>query len=155
MTPAINRPAASRYRWVICALLFAATVVAYIDRGILGYLNIDLGKVIGWNDITYGNISASFKWGYGIGLLVAGWFTDRLGTRIGFAIAIVLWSIAAMCPGLATSAFTFGIAMFFLGIGEAANFPACIKTVAEWFPRKERALSTSIFNSGANIGNML
>lgn len=155
MPSPVNRPAASRYRWVICALLFFATVIAYIDRGILGILHVDLGKIIGWNDITYGNISAAFKWGYGIGQLLAGWFTDRLGTRKGFAIAIVLWSIAAMTPGAATTAFTFGAAMFLLGIGEAACFPASIKTVAEWFPRKERALSTSLFNSGANVGNML
>jgi len=130
-------------------------VVAYVDRGILGYLEVTLRKEIGWDTISYSYISATFKVAYGIGLLVAGWFTDRLGTRKGFAIAIVLWSFAAMSPGLATSTLTFGIAMFFLGLGEAANFPACIKTVAEWFPRKERALSTSIFNSGANIGNML
>lgn len=155
MQTAITRPATSRYRWVICALLFFATVIAYIDRGILGFLKDFLQHRIGWDDITYSYVSATFKVAYGIGLLVAGWFTDRLGTRAGFSIAIVLWSFAAMSPGLANSALTFGLAMFFLGIGEAANFPACIKTVAEWFPQKERALSTSIFNSGANIGNLL
>jgi ACS family hexuronate transporter-like MFS transporter len=155
MTTAINRPAASRYRWIICALLFVATVIAYVDRGILGFLQVDLGKEIGWDKVTYGYIASSFKWGYMLGIVVAGWFTDWLGTRKAFAIAIVMWSIAAMSPGLATSALTFGFAMFLLGICEAANFPACIKTVAEWFPRKERALSTSIFNSGANIGNFM
>lgn len=155
MQTALIRPAISRFRWVICALLFVATVVAYIDRGILGFLRVFLQHQIGWDDITYSYVSATFKIAYGIGLLVAGWFTDRLGTRLGFSIAIVLWSFAAMSPGLANSALTFGIAMFFLGIGEAANFPACIKTVAEWFPQKERALSTSIFNSGANVGNLL
>jgi ACS family hexuronate transporter-like MFS transporter len=151
----IERPEMSRYRWVICGLLFFATVVAYIDRGILGYLKADLQKDIGWDDVSYGYVAAAFKVAYAIGLVAAGWFTDRLGTRKAFAIAIVLWSFAAMSPGLATSALTFGIAMFFLGLGEAANFPACIKTVAEWFPRKERALSTSLFNSGANVGAML
>lgn len=155
MKPHKERPSSSHFRWVICALLFFATVVAYIDRGILGFLKDFLQQRIGWDDITYSYVSATFKVAYGIGLLVAGWFTDRLGTRLGFAIAIVLWSFAAMSPGLANSAFTFGVAMFFLGIGEAANFPACIKTVAEWFPRKERALATSIFNSGANVGNLL
>jgi MFS transporter, ACS family, aldohexuronate transporter len=155
MTPAINRPADSRYRWVICALLFFATVIAYIDRGILGVLKETLRPEIGWNDVTYGYVAASFKVAYAIGLVVAGWFTDLLGTRKAFAIAIVLWSFAGMSPGLATSTVTFGIAMFLLGIGESANFPACIKTVAEWFPRKERALSTSLFNSGANVGAML
>jgi len=154
-TLAKDRPAGSRYRWVICGLLFFATVVAYIDRGILGYLQETLRKEIGWDAISYGYVAASFKVAYAIGLVVAGWFTDLLGTRKAFAIAIVLWSLAAMSPSLATSALTFGIAMFLLGLGEAANFPACIKTVAEWFPRKERALSTSLFNSGANIGAML
>lgn len=148
-------PAQSRYRWVICGLLFFATVVAYIDRGILGYLQETLRKEIGWNAISYGYVAASFKVAYAIGLVAAGWFTDWLGTRKAFAIAIVLWSFAAMSPGLATTTVTFGIAMFLLGLGEAANFPACIKTVAEWFPRKERALATSLFNSGANIGAML
>jgi ACS family hexuronate transporter-like MFS transporter len=155
MNLAAIKPATSRFRWTICALLFFATVIAYIDRGIFGYLKETLQRDIGWDDIAYGNIVASFKLAYGIGLCIAGWFTDRLGTRKGFAIAIVLWSFAAMSPGLANSALTFGIAMFFLGLGEAANFPACIKTVAEWFPRKERAFSTGIFNSGANFGNML
>jgi ACS family hexuronate transporter-like MFS transporter len=155
MSTVINRPAASRFRWVLCALLFFATVFAYIDKGILGFLQVDLGKIIGWDTVTYGYIAASFKWGYALSMLVAGWFTDWLGTRKAFAIAIVLWSLAAMSPGMATSALTFGIAMFVLGVCEAANFPACNKTVAEWFSRKERALATSIFNSGANIGNLL
>jgi len=155
MNPAVRRPDVSRYRWVICAILFFATVIAYIDRGNFGYLKETLQKSIGWDDVGYGYIAATFKVAYGIGLCVAGWFTDRLGTRRGFAIAIVLWSLGAMSPGLATSAVTFGIAMFFLGLGEAANFPACIKTVAEWFPRKERAFATGVFNSGANVGNML
>lgn len=149
------RPARSQFRWVICGLLFFATVVAYVDRGILGYLQETLQKEIGWDSIAYGYIAGSFKVAYAIGLVAAGWFTDRLGTRKAFAIAIVLWSFAAMSPGLATSALTFGFAMFFLGLGEAANFPACIKTVAEWFPKKERAFSTSLFNSGANVGAML
>jgi ACS family hexuronate transporter-like MFS transporter len=155
MSALVARPAKSSFRWVICALLFAATTVAYIDRGIFGYLKETLQGEMGWDTITYGYIAATFKVAYAIGLVVAGWFTDRLGTRKAFAIAIVLWSFAAMSPGLATSAVTFGIAMFLLGLGEAANFPACIKTVAEWFPKKERALATSLFNSGANIGAML
>jgi len=155
MSPSQTRPAASHYRWYICALLFFATVIAYVDRGVFGYLKDTLQHEIGWNSIQFGYVVASFKIAYAIGLVGAGWFTDRLGTRKGFAIAIVLWSLAAMTPGLATSVLTFGIAMFLLGIGEAANFPACIKTVAEWFPRAERALATGIFNSGANIGNVV
>jgi MFS transporter, ACS family, aldohexuronate transporter len=158
MTPAstipANRPRESHFRWVICGLLFFATVVAYVDRGILGYLEETLRPIIGWNTVTYSYVAASFKVAYAIGLVVAGWFTDLLGTRKAFTIAMLIWTVAAMSPGLATSPLTFGIAMFFLGLGEAANFPACIKTVAEWFPQKERALSTSLFNSGANVGAM-
>ena len=155
MSPGQVRPLTSQYRWYICALLFFATVIAYVDRGVLGYMKDTLQHVIGWDNVQYGYILASFKVAYAIGLVGAGWFTDWLGTRKGLAIAIVLWSIAAMSPGAATSVLTFGFAMFFLGIGEAANFPACIKTVAEWFPKGERALATGLFNSGANIGNVV
>ena len=151
-------PAATRrgnLRWIICALLFFATVIAYVDRGVIGYLEKYLETVIGWNSIQYGYITAGFQLAYAIGLVFAGRLTDRLGTRKGFAIAITIWSVAAMLPGAAYSTISFGVAMFILGLGEAANFPACIKTVAEWFPRKERALATGIFNSGANIGNIV
>ena len=157
MTPtiAVVRPATSHYRWVICGLLFFATVIAYIDRGVIANLEGDLEKIIGWNSVQYGYMLAAFQAAYAIGLVSAGRLTDRLGTRKGFSFAIVLWSLAAMLPGAANSVITFGIAMFILGLGEAANFPACIKTVAEWFPKKERALATGIFNSGANIGNIV
>ncbi len=145
----------SHLRWVICSLLFLATVIAYIDRGVIAYLEKFLEGVIpGLNSIKYGYILAAFQAAYAIGMVVAGGLTDKLGTRKAFAIAICLWSVAAMLPGLAFSVITFGVAMFLLGLGEAANFPACIKTVAEWFPRRERALATGIFNSGANIGNI-
>lgn len=145
----------SNFRWMICALLFFATMIAYMDRGVIGYLEKYLESAIGWNSIQYGYITAAFQAAYAIGFVFAGRLTDRLGTRKGFAIAITIWSVAAMLPGAAYSALTFGIAMFILGLGEAANFPACIKTIAEWFPRKERALATGIFNSGANIGNIV
>jgi MFS transporter, ACS family, hexuronate transporter len=145
----------SNFRWTICALLFFATVIAYIDRGVIGYLEKYLETVIGWNSEQYGYITAAFQVAYAIGLVSAGRLTDRLGTRKGFAIAITVWSVAAMLPGAAYSAVTFGVAMFLLGLGEAANFPACIKTVAEWFPRRERALATGLFNAGANIGNIV
>lgn len=146
----------SHQRWVICTLLFFATVIAYVDRGVIAYLEKFLETIIpGLNSIRYGYILAGFQAAYAIGMVVAGGLTDKLGTRRAFAIAIALWSIAAMLPGAAFSVVTFGIAMFLLGIGEAANFPACIKTVAEWFPKRERALATGIFNSGANIGNIL
>jgi ACS family hexuronate transporter-like MFS transporter len=146
----------SHQRWVICFLLFLATVIAYIDRGVIAYLKNTLETVIpGLNDRTYGFVTAAFTAAYAIGMMVAGGFTDKLGTRKAFAIAIAIWSVAAMLPGAAFSVVTFAIAMFLLGLGEAANFPACIKTVAEWFPRRERALATGIFNSGANIGNIV
>ena len=146
----------SHQRWVICSLLFAATVIAYVDRGVIAYLKNTLESVIpGLNDRTYGFVTAAFTAAYAIGMVVAGGFTDKLGTRKAFAIAIGIWSVAAMLPGAAFSVATFGIAMFLLGLGEAANFPVCIKTVAEWFPKRERALATGIFNSGANIGNIV
>jgi len=145
----------SHQRWVICGLLFLATVIAYVDRGVIAYLEKFLESVIpGLDSVKYSRILAAFTAAYAIGMLFAGGLTDKLGTRKSFAIAIGLWSIAAMLPGAATSVLTFGIAMFLLGLGEAANFPACIKTVAEWFPKRERALATGIFNSGANIGNI-
>lgn len=145
----------SGFRWTICALLFFATVIAYVDRGVIGYLEKYLETAIGWNSIQYGYMTAAFQAAYAIGLVCAGRLTDVVGTRKGFAIAISLWSVAAMLPGAAYSALTFGIALFILGLGEAANFPACIKTVAEWFPKRDRALATGIFNSGANVGNIV
>ena len=146
----------SRQRWIICALLFLATVLAYVDRGVIAFLKNTLESVIpGLNDAKYGVITAAFTAAYAIGMLVAGGLTDKLGTRKAFAIAIGMWSVAAMLPGAAFSVITFGVAMFLLGLGEAANFPACIKTVAEWFPKRERTLATGIFNSGANVGNIV
>jgi ACS family hexuronate transporter-like MFS transporter len=154
MTPAIARPATSQYRWIICALLFFATVISYVDRGVLGYLEKYLEGIFHFDSVQYSYMTTAFQVAYAIGMVTAGWLTDRLGTRKGLALAIGLWSLAAMTPGAATGVWTFCFAMFFLGIGEAANFPACNKTVAEWFPKKERALAFGIFNSGANIGNI-
>lgn len=143
-----------RYRWVICALLFFATTINYIDRQVLGILATDEGfkSTIGWNEAEYGFVNTAFQGAYAIGLLVVGRLMDRFGTRKGFSFAIIFWSLAAMGHALARSAFGFGVARFFLGLGEAGNFPAAIKTVAEWFPKKERALATGIFNSGSNVG---
>jgi ACS family hexuronate transporter-like MFS transporter len=142
----------SGYRWRICALLFFATTINYVDRQVLGVLAPYLQSVIGWNEIQYGYIVTSFQAAYAIGLLVAGGVIDRLGTRIGYAIAICIWSLAAMSHALVQTVMGFAIARFALGLGESGNFPAAIKTVAEWFPRKERALATGIFNSGSNVG---
>src|SRR5213075_3169125 len=107
---------------------------------------------IGWNEAQYGYVNTAFQAAYALGLLLVGYLMDRFGTRKGFSFAITFWSVAAMCHGLARSAFGFGAARFALGLGEAGNFPASINTVAEWFPKKERALATGIFNSGTNIG---
>ncbi len=143
-----------RYRWVICALLFFATTIIYIDRQVLGILATDANfkSAIGWNEAQYGYVNTAFQAAYALGLLVVGNLMDRFGTRKGFSFAIVFWSVAAMCHSLARSALGFGTARFALGLGEAGNFPASIKTVAEWFPKKERALATGIFNSGSNVG---
>ena len=141
-----------RYRWVICGLLFFATTVNYVDRQVLGILSKDLKVAIGWTEVDYGNIVASFNAAYAFGLLLAGRLMDRIGTRAGYALAIVWWSLAAMAHALAHTPFGFGVARVGLGIGEAGNFPAAIKTVAEWFPKKERALATGIFNAGSNVG---
>ena len=146
-----------RYRWMICALLFFATTINYIDRQVLAILTTDdaFKAQIGWNDAEYGFVNTAFQGAYAIGLLVVGRLMDRFGTRKGFSFAIIFWSIAAMCHSFARSAFGFGVARFALGLGEAGNFPAAIKTVAEWFPKKERAFATGIFNSGSNIGAIL
>lgn len=142
-------------RWGICALLFFATTINYIDRSVLGLLAPLLEKEIGWTPIEYGRISASFTLAYAIGFLFAGWFIDRFGTRIGYAVYLVVWSLAAAGHALAATAFGFGVARFALGLGESGNFPAAIKTVAEWFPRRERAFATGIFNAGSNVGAIL
>ena len=152
---AAARPGKSSIRWTVCALLFFATTVSYVDRQVLSILAKTLETRIGWNSIQYGYITASFQAAYGIGLLFAGRVIDRLGTRRGFALAMVVWSGAAIAHAAAASAFLFGVARALLGIGESANFPACIKVVAEWFPRKERAFSTALFNSGAAVGAVL
>ena len=143
-----------RYRWVICALLFFATTVNYVDRQVLGILAKDLQRpdAIGWTEVDYGNIVAAFNAAYAFGLLLAGRLMDRIGTRAGYAIALVWWSLAAMGHALARTPFGFGVARAALGVGEAGNFPAAITTVAEWFPKKERAFATGLFNAGSNVG---
>ena len=142
----------SHIRWQIVALLFFATTINYIDRQVIGLLKPFIEKDMGWTEISYGHIVTAFQVAYAIGLLVSGRFLDKLGTRKGFSIAIVIWSIGGMLHAVSRSVFGFGSARFILGIGESANFPASVKTVAEWFPKRERALATGIFNSGSNIG---
>ncbi len=140
------------YRWTIVAMIFLATTINYIDRQVIGILAPLLEKEIGWNEIEYGYIVTAFQAAYAIGLVVIGRVIDKIGTKMGYAIAIFGWSFAAMGHAFAKSIMGFATARFSLGLFEAGNFPAAIKTVAEWFPKKERALATGIFNAGSNVG---
>jgi ACS family hexuronate transporter-like MFS transporter len=148
----IAKKSVGHYRWTICALLFFATTINYVDRQVLGLLAPLLQTKIGWNELQYGYIVTAFQVAYAFGLLIMGRFIDRVGTRIGYAAAIGIWSLSAMAHSIVHSALGFGVARFALGFGESGNFPAAIKTIAEWFPKKERALATGIFNSGTNVG---
>ena len=139
-------------RWWICALLFFATTINYIDRQVFAILAPQLQTEIGWTEIEYGYIVTAFQLSYAIGLLLVGKLIDFLGTKKGFILSIIVWSLAAMSHALARTPIGFSMARLALGIGESGNFPAAIKTISEWFPRKERALATGIFNSGSNIG---
>jgi ACS family hexuronate transporter-like MFS transporter len=146
---------AGRLRWVICALLFFGVTKNYMDRQVLGVLKGTLQHELGWNDIDYGNLVFAFQAAYAMGMIFVGRLIDRLGTRVGYAVAMVFWSLASMGHALANSLVGFMIARCALGFGEAGVFPASIKCVAEWFPKKERALATGIFNAGTNIGAIL
>jgi len=139
-------------RWWICALLFFATTINYIDRQVFAILAPQLQTEIGWSEVEYGYIVTAFQLTYAIGLLLVGKLIDFLGTKKGFILSIIVWSLAAMAHALARTPIGFGMARLALGLGESGNFPAAIKTISEWFPRKERALATGIFNSGSNIG---
>jgi len=151
----MNQAAIGKYRWTICGLVFFATTVNYLDRAVISLLKKPLSEELHWDDGDYANIELAFKIAYAVGLLVAGRFIDKIGTRWGYAIATFVWSLAAVGHAWAKNAMGFIIARSVLGVSEAGNFPAAIKTVAEWFPKKERAFATGIFNSGANIGAIL
>jgi len=140
------------YRWTICAMLFFATTVNYIDRQVLGILAPTLQHEIGWSEAQYGAIISWFSLAYGLGFLGMGRLLDRIGVRKGFSISIFGWSLAAMGHALARTVGGFSIARAALGLSESGNFPGAIKTVAEWFPKQERALATGIFNAGSNVG---
>jgi ACS family hexuronate transporter-like MFS transporter len=144
-----------RVRWTICAMLFAATSINYMDRQVIAILKPTLMHSIGMTEAGYGHIMAAFMVAYALGLLAAGRFVDKVGTRIGYMVIMAVWSLSAMGHALANTVIEFGIARFSLGLGESGNFPAAIKTVAEWFPQSERSLATGIFNSGANMGAIL
>ncbi len=143
------------FRWVICGLLLYATTVNYMDRAVLGILEPTIAADLHWSDTEYGVISMVFQIGYAIMMPLAGRVIDSIGLRIGYALATLLWSISSLAHSLAGSGFQFGIARLGLGLGEAANFPACIKAVADWFPKRERAFATGIFNGGSNLGAIL
>lgn len=143
------------YRWTICALLFFATTINYIDRQVLGLLAPSLQTELGWNETDYANIVSWFTMAYAIGFLGIGRLMDRIGVRLGFAGAIVTWSLAAMSTALVSTVNGFSAVRFMLGLGESGNFPGALKTVAEWFPAKERAFATGIFNAGSNVGAIL
>ncbi|MFN3378566.1 MAG: MFS transporter [Runella zeae] len=140
------------YRWTICGLVFFATTINYLDRQVISLLKSTLSEELHWNDADYANIEIAFKLFYAFGMLGAGRLVDKLGTKIGYAVATTLWSVAAVAHALVSSVFGFAVVRSALGITEAGNFPAAIKTVAEWFPKKERAFATGIFNSGTNFG---
>jgi ACS family hexuronate transporter-like MFS transporter len=144
-----------RVRWTIVALLFFATSINYVDRQVIGLLQTTLSDAFGWDNTTYGFINGVFQFFYAFGLLAFGWIVDKVGTKKGYSISIAIWSIFAVGHALARSTFGFTVARSGLGLGESGNFPSAIKTVAEWFPKKERALATGIFNSGANIGAVI
>ncbi len=146
---------AGRLRWYVCGLLFYATTVNYMDRQVLGLLKPVIQKELHWTESDFSSIIFGFQLAYALMMPIAGRMIDWLGTRIGYTAAVIVWSSAAMMHSLARNAFQFALVRFLLGLGEAANFPAAIKTVADWFPNKERALATGIFNSGSNIGALI
>ncbi len=143
------------YRWLIVVLLFTATTINYLDRQIIGLLKPVLEKEFNWSETDFARIVMAFTAAYAVGLLISGGAIDRIGTKLGYSITVIVWSIAGMLHALARSAFGFGLARVGLGLGEAGNFPAAVKTVAEWFPDKERGLATGIFNAGTSIGVVL
>jgi ACS family hexuronate transporter-like MFS transporter len=140
------------YRWIVCGLLFFATTINYVDRQILSLLKPMLDDEMRWTNEQFGMINSAFQAAYGVGLLGFGWFVDRYGTKVGYAVSIVAWSLAAFGHGLVGSVRGFVTARISLGLGEGGNFPSAIKAVALWFPKSERALATSLFNSGTNVG---
>jgi len=140
------------YRWTICALVFFATTINYLDRQVISLLKPTLEREFNWTETDYSNIVIVFQFSYAIGMVVAGRIIDKIGTKLGYAITLILWSIASIMHAFATGTLSFMMFRAFLGITEAGNFPAAFKTTAEWFPRRERALAGGIFNSGTNVG---
>ncbi len=144
-----------RYRWSICALLFCVITINYVDRQVIGVLKPLISQDMGWSEVDYGNIVTAFQASYGIGLLIVSRWLDRVGTRTGMALAIALWSVAAAFHAVARTVLAFILARAALGLAESAAYPGAVKSVAEWFPRRERALGVGILNAGANVGVLL
>lgn len=148
----MSAPKIKNYRWLIVVLLFTATTINYLDRQIIGLLKPILEKEFTWSETDYARIIMAFTAAYAVGLLALGWLIDKIGTKKGYSITIIFWSAAGMLHALARSAFGFGLVRVGLGLGEGGNYPAAVKTVAEWFPKKERALATGLFNAGTSVG---
>src|ERR1700761_7296395 len=149
------KPEKTNYRGVVCALLFFATTINYIDRQVIGLLKPTLEAAFKWTESDYGYIVASFTACYALGYVIFGGFIDRIGSKMGYTISIIVWSVAATLHAAVNSTLGFGVVRSLLGLGEGGNFPAAVKSTAEWFPKKERALATGIFNSGTSIGTMV
>src|SRR4051812_21221654 len=154
-TPGPATKPLTHYRWVICALLFAATTINYVDRNSLSVLKTILEKDLNWNEADYGWIQFAFTFAYAAFPLLLGRMIDRIGVKSGLAIALTMWSAMSMALGLVHTVIGFAAVRFLLGVAESANFPASIKAIAMWFPQKERALATGLFNSGTNVGVMV
>ena len=152
---ASGAPRIANMRWAICAMLLAATSINYVDRQVLSILAPVLQRAIGWTDLQYSYMVGGFQLAYGLGLLLAGRLVDRIGTRLGYAIIMAVWSLAAMSHALARTVLGFAAARFLLGLGESGNFPAAVKTTSEWFPQRERAFATGIFNAGTSVGPVI
>jgi ACS family hexuronate transporter-like MFS transporter len=148
----MNLTSEKKIRYGILALLFFGTTINYIDRQVIGLLKPTLEKEFNWTETDYSNIVMAFSAAYAIGLLGFGRWIDKIGTKVGYGVSVFFWSVAAVAHAFAKNTFGFGLARVGLGVAEAGNFPAAVKSVAEWFPKKERALATGIFNSGANVG---
>ena len=151
----MTEPKKTNYRWVVVALLFFATTINYLDRQVIGFLKPTLSIEFSWTETDYGHIVMAFTAAYALGLLFFGGIIDKIGTKLGYTFSLIVWSLSAMAHAIVTSTLGFGVVRAALGLGESGNFPAAIKVVAEWFPKKERALATGIFNSGANVGAVL
>ena len=145
----------SNVRWTVVALIFFATTINYIDRQVIGLLKPYIQDDLGWSEADYGYIVTAFQVAYGVGMLVCGRMLDKFGSKLGYSIAIIVWSLGALLHATVRSVTGFGAARAILGLGEAGNFPAAVKVIAEWFPKRDRAYATGLFNSGTTIGAII